>query len=234
MNKYQILNLIKDKVPQEKLFDEFKKEQSIFTLENTKRDKLFLNIINNLYCLKAKTKAYIILTNMLIFFTLSITFFISKNISIFTFLFISMMAFFINIVILDVPEKKETISEKYYKDDKYREEFQKHIDFNNKLNEKVDDQLSLETYKLLAEYLNEDELKKIARFKLTYFDLGLRDYYIFKSEEVIKVRANIERIALANDLRDKKLMLEEKLKEKEKEDKKNYISDSFVSSLYKK
>ena len=234
MNKYQILNLIKDKVPQEKLFDEFKKEQSIFTLENTKRDKLFLNIINNLYSLKAKTKAYIILTNMLIFFTVSITFFVLNNISIFTFLFISIMAFFINIVILDVPDKKETISEKYYKDDKYREEFQKHIDFNNKLNEKVDDQLSLGTYKLLAEYLTEDELKKIARFKLTYFDLGLRDYYIFKSEEVIKVRANLERIALANDLRDKKLMLEEKLRQKEKEDQRNYISDSFVSSLYKK
>lgn len=233
MNKYQILNLIKEKVPKEKLFDEFKKEQNRFTLESIQRDKLFLNIINNLYCLKAKTKAYIIIISILIFFVAS-TFFMLNNISMFTFLFISMMAFFINIVILDVSEKKEKISEKYYKDDKYRKEFQKHIDLNNKLNKKVGDQLSLDTYKLLAEYLTEDELKKIARFKLTYFDLGLRNYYIFKSEEVIKVRANIERIALANDLRDKKLMLEKKLKEKEKEDKKNYISDSFVSSLYKK
>lgn len=106
MNKYQILNLIKEKVPKEKLFDEFKKEQNRFTLESIQRDKLFLNIINNLYCLKAKTKAYIIIISILIFFVAS-TFFMLNNISIFTFLFISMMAFFINIVILDVSEKKK-------------------------------------------------------------------------------------------------------------------------------
>lgn len=102
------------------------------------------------------------------------------------------------------------------------------------MNEKVDDQLSLDTYKLLAAYLSENELKSIARLKLTYFDIGLRDYYLFNNEEIKNVRNNIERIALANNLRDEKLMLEEKLIQKEKEDKKNLISDSFVSSLYKK
>lgn len=101
MNKYQALNLIKEKVPKEKLFDEFKREQNM-TLENIQKNKYLSRVINNLICLKPETKAYIVTINMLISFTVLIIFSLN-NISIYTFIFTMIMIFFYKLYNLRCP-----------------------------------------------------------------------------------------------------------------------------------
>jgi len=223
MNKKMAQALIERKIPKELLLDE------LIKVKKTLGHKI--NYYFNIGC-------YVVLFSLFSIITL-FSFFIENELiksirNVVLFLFPCAILFVLVGCIIEYFSEQSNEPKKYYKDKKFRKELQKHYEVNERLNEKLDYPLSLSTYELMTEYFSESDLKEIARLKLTYRDLNLEDYYFTSGKEVVLTRSHIERIELANKLRDAKLALVEKIKEEEKKEKKIEASDIFVSSLYKK
>lgn len=223
MNKRQIILMVEKRIPKELLLGELIKVKK--TLGH-KIDYYF-----NIGCYIGFFSLFSIVTLL--------SFFIGNELiksirDVVLFLFPCGVLFFLVSCIVEYFSEQSNEPKKYYKDKKFRKELQKHHEVNEKLNAKLDYPLSLSTYQLMTKYFSESELKEIARLKLTYRDLNLEDYYFTSGKEVVLTRSHIERIELANKLRDAKLVLIEKIKEEEKKEKKIEASDIFVSSLYKK
>jgi len=119
---------------------------------------------------------------------------------------------------------------KFYSSKKTEKELAKHYSLNNKMNSYLNNLLSLKTYQYLATLIEEDELKEIASFNLTYKDLDMENHYRLKNPTVKSLEKELHDIEQMNKSKEEKLMQIEKDK---KEEKKKKASDVFVSSLYK-
>lgn len=223
MNKRQIILMIEKRIPKELLLDE------LIKVKKTLGHKI--NYYFNIGCYVGLFSLFSIVALLSLFIENEL---IKSIRDVLLFLFPCGVLFVLVGCIMEYFSEQSNEPKKYYKDKKFRKELQKHYEVNEKLNENLDYPLSLSTYKLMTEYFSESELKEIARLKLTYRDLNLEDYYFTSGKEVVLTRSHIERIELANKLRDAKLILIEKIEEEEKKEKKIEASDMFVSSLYKK
>lgn len=99
------------------------------------------------------------------------------------------------------------------------------------MNSYLNNQLSLKTYQYLATLIEEDDLKEIASFNLTYEDLDMENHYRLKNPTLKSLEKELQDIEQMNKNKEEELMQIEKDKGKEKKKK---ASDVFVSSLYKK
>jgi len=120
---------------------------------------------------------------------------------------------------------------KFYSSKKIEKELAKHYSFNNKMNSHLNNPLSLKTYQYLATLIEEDDLKEIASFNLTYEDLDMENHYRLKNATVKSLEKELKDIEQKNKNKEEELIQIEKAKQKEKKKK---TSDVFVSSLYKR
>ena len=153
-----------------------------------------------------------------------------SSIIVFTFSLSLMPAFVVAFVeILDFLTTKSK-PKKFYSSEKTEKELAKHYSLNNKMNSYLNNPLSLKTYQYLATLIEEDELKEIASFNLTYKDLDMENHYRLKNPTVKGLEKELQYIEQMNKNKEKELIQTEKDKGKEKKKK---ASDVFVSSLYK-
>jgi len=95
---------------------------------------------------------------------------------------------------------------------------------NNCYNNKTNNKISLDIYKKISAFFQKEELENILSHNLTYEDLGLKDYFLTKSEEhsiFEEAKNNKIRIHNENRLHNQKL----------KEDKNKKIYKQLAQSL---